>query len=102
MLRLHTQPQKLLQPPRGWGQHPTHHEILPRMKRLGLFFPLHEISTNYPKAHQQFSAVAEFLALLVFVDLCFVQAVCHAQVRAQVSAFVLAQELAPAADETAA
>ena len=74
------------------------------MKRLGLFFPLHEISTNYPKAHQQFSAVAEFLALLVFVDLCFVQAVCHLQVRAQVSALVLVQEkleeLAP--DETAA
>ena len=76
------------------------------MKRLGLFFPLHEISTNYPKADQQFSAVAEFLALLVFEDLCFAQAVCLLQVRAQVSALVLVhkalEELAPAADETAA
>ena len=80
--RLDTQPQKLLQPPQGWGQHLTHLEILLRMKRLGLFFPLLELSTNYPKAHQQFSAVAEILALLVFEDLYFAQAVCLLQVRA--------------------
>ena len=48
-LRLYTQPQTLLQPPLGWGQHLTRLEILLRMKRLGLFFPLHGISTNCPK-----------------------------------------------------
>ena len=76
------------------------------MKRLGLFFPLHGISTNCPKAHQQFAAVAESLALPVVEDLCFAQAVDLLQVRASVSASVLAQEeleeLAPAADEIAA
>ena len=63
------------------------------MKRLGLFVPLHGLSADCPEAHQQFSAVAELA-----VDLL--------QVRALVSASVLAQEgeleeLAPAADEIA-
>ena len=76
------------------------------MKRLGLFVPLHGLSADCPEAHQQFSAVAEFSALLVVEDLCFVQAVDLLQVRALVSALVSAQEgeleeLAPAADEIA-